>query len=243
MKIADGIAVLELSMNLTGRESKCYPTLIWNNDSALLIDAGIPDSMDDISREMERVGVPFERIDTIIITHQDIDHFGGVAEIVRELPGLKVCAHKEDVPYIQGEKRLIRLNSGFMERISGLSTEDQERVLDIFENNPAEVDIELTDDKFDCFGGIQVIHTPGHTPGHICLYHETSKTLIAGDAMNIMDGKLTGTNTSILTEDEAHDAVRSLEKLDGYDIENVVCYHGGLFNDDANQAIRDLWRQ
>jgi glyoxylase-like metal-dependent hydrolase (beta-lactamase superfamily II) len=37
-----------------------------------------------------------------------------------------------------------------------------------------------------------VINTPGHTPGHISLYHKPSKTLIAGDAMRVMDGQLLG---------------------------------------------------
>ena len=39
-------------------------------------------------------------------------------------------------------------------------------------------------------GGITVIHTPGHTPGHICLYIGQSKTLIAGDALSVEGGKL-----------------------------------------------------
>ncbi len=240
MKLSEGIGILEFSINLTGAESKIHPTIIWNNNSALLIDAGISSSMPDIQREMERLGVPFESIETIIITHQDIDHFSGVAEIVNKLGDVKVCAHKEDVPYIQGEKRIVRLNSGFMERISSLSEKEQEKVLDIFENSSAKVDIKLSDEELEWFGGIKVIHTPGHTPGHICLYHENSKTLIAGDAMNIVDGRLTGTNTSILSSDEAKEAVKSLEKLSKYDIENIICYHGGLYNDDANKAIKEL---
>jgi len=240
LKLSKGIGILEISINLTGNESKIYPTLIWNNSSALLIDAGTQNSMHDIQREMKKLGVPFESIETIIITHQDIDHFGGVAEIVDQLEDVKVCAHSEDVPYIQGDKRLVRLNSGFMERISSLPHKQQKKVLDIFENSSAKVDIELTDDELECFGGIRIIQTPGHTPGHICIFHENSRTLIAGDALNIVDGKITGTNTNILTIEDTQTAVKSLEKLTNLDIENIICYHGGLYNNNANKSIEEL---
>lgn len=241
MKIAEGIGMLQIKMNSMGRESIIYPTVIWDDDSALLIDAGLPNSMSDMKLEVENEGVPFEMIETLIITHQDIDHFGGAHEIVEKFPDIKVYAHKEDVPYIQGEKRLVRLNSNFMDRISNLSEEQREKVLDMFENNPVKIDNVLTGgEEFGCFGGIKVIHTPGHTPGHICIYHEKSKTLIAGDAMNLIDGKLVGPNLEILTEDEAKTAIKSLEKLMNLDIENVICYHGGLLKEDANQAIKDF---
>lgn len=42
------------------------------------------------------------------------------------------------------------------------------------------------------YGGIPVIHTPGHTEGHISLYLQQSKVLIAADAMLCIDGKLHG---------------------------------------------------
>lgn len=241
MKIADGIGMLKLSMNSMGRESQVYPTLIWDDDNVLIIDAGLPNSLQDIKQAVKNEGVSFESIRTLIITHQDIDHFGGGAEMVKELPDIKVYAHKEDIPFIQGEKRLVRLNSKFMAGLADLSDEQKEKVLDMFENNPVNVDNELSDgEKLDCFGGLKIIHTPGHTPGHICVYHEPTKTLIAGDAMNINQGKLVGPNPLILTEEEAKTAVKSLENLENFDIENVVCYHGGLYNEDANQAIKDL---
>ena len=241
MIIADGIGMLELSLNSMGRVSKIYPTVIWDNDSALLIDAGLPKSMADMKLAVENEGVPFDRIETLMITHQDIDHFGGGAEIIKNHPNIRVCSHMLDAPYIEGEKRLVRLNSKFMAGISNLSDEEKENVIEMFENNPVKIDNYLTDgERLDCFGGIRFIHTPGHTPGHICLYHEPSKTLIAGDALNINNGKLVGPKLQILTGDEAKTALLSLEKLVSYDIENVVCYHGGLYNKNANLSIEEL---
>lgn len=241
MKIADGIEMLELPMNLMGRGSKIYPTLIWDDDTVVLVDAGAPDSLPEIKNAMEKAGVPLERINEIVITHQDIDHIGGVKNILHEISGVKVLAHGEDIPYIQGEKQLVRLKTGFKDRIKALPEEEQDKILGMFENSSVEVDMALSDgEELGCCGGVIVIYTPGHTPGHICLYHKKSKTLIAGDAMNVIDGQLIEPNKQIMGEEEFIEAINSLRKLEEYDIQNVISYHGGLFNYKPNQRIKDI---
>jgi glyoxylase-like metal-dependent hydrolase (beta-lactamase superfamily II) len=241
VKIADGIKMIEIPMNMMGRESTIRPTLIWDENTVILVDAGMAGTLPIIKKAMEDAGVPLERLDKIIVTHQDIDHIGGIKDILDELPEVKVLAHEEDKPYIKGEKKLVRVNAKFMERISDLSEEEQKKVLYIFENTNAPVDITLADGEelADC-GGIIVIHTPGHTPGHICLYHKATKTLIVGDAMNISEGQLVGTNNLILTEEDAKTAAVSLKKFEKYDVENVITYHGGLFNNNPNQRIKEF---
>lgn len=241
MKIADGIEMIEIPMNLMGRESTIYPTLIWDENTAILVDAGLAGNLPVIKKAMEDAGVPPERLDKIIITHQDIDHISGIKDILDELHEVQVLAHEEDKPYIKGEKKLVRVNAKFMERISDLSEEEQKKALYIFENTNAPVDITLADGEelADC-GGIVVIHTPGHTPGHICLYHKATKTLIVGDAMNISEGQLVGTNNLVLTEEDAKTAAASLKKFEKYDVENVITYHRGLFNDNPNQKIKEF---
>lgn len=110
----------------------------------------------------------------------------------------------------------------------------------VFENPPkANVDKVMADgEELPYNRGTIVIHTPGHTPGHICLYLKQSKTLIAGDAMNVVDGRLIGPVPQYSFDIDS--AVKSLKKLTQYDIETVICYHGGLFKDNANQRIAEL---
>jgi glyoxylase-like metal-dependent hydrolase (beta-lactamase superfamily II) len=242
LKIADGIEMIKLPMNLMGMNRTIYPTLIWDDDSVVLVDAGVTNSLPEIKNAMEDANIPFEKFNKIIVTHQDIDHIGGIKSILDELPEVKVLAHEEDKPYIQGEKKLIRLNSNFMNRINSLPKEEREKILDMFENVHVEVNMTLTDgEELAYCGGIIVIHTPGHTPGHICLYHKKTKTLIVGDAMNVVDGQLIGPNKQIMNEEEARIAINSLKKFEEYDIENVISYHGGLFNDNPNQRIKELF--
>ncbi|MGC7870601.1 MBL fold metallo-hydrolase [Desulfosporosinus sp. SYSU MS00001] len=71
-----------------------------------------------------------------------------------------------------------------------------------------------------------VHHTPGHTPGHMVLFHKESNTLIAGDAANISDGKLVDPNP--MQCDNAEQAAESLEKIKSLGAKTIICYHSGL---------------
>lgn len=119
--------MLEVPMNLMGRESTIYPTLIWDDETVILVDAGVKNSLPGIKEAMEKAGVPFERLNKIVVTHQDIDHIGGIRSILKELPQIEVLAHEQELPYIQGEKDLVRLNSSFMDRINSLPEEEREK--------------------------------------------------------------------------------------------------------------------
>jgi glyoxylase-like metal-dependent hydrolase (beta-lactamase superfamily II) len=243
MKIADNIEMLELPIKLMGSERTIYPTLMWDEDNVILVDAGIPGYLLQLKNVMIEAGVSFDRLNKIIVTHQDIDHIGGVKGILSEKPEVMVLAHEEDKPYIQGEKKIVRLNPQFMERINALPDVERLKILDMFENSSVKVNQTISDGEVLPYcGGITVIHTPGHTPGHVCLYHQMSKTLIVGDTMNIIDDQLVGPNKDMMSEDEADDAINSLKKFIDYDVVNIITYHGGLFNDKPKERIKELIR-
>ena len=232
-------------MKLMGKEGTIYPTLIWDDEHVVLVDAGISDSLPEIKKAMDKAHVPFNKIDIIIVTHQDIDHIGGINNIVNELNDVKVLAHIEEKPYIQGDKKLIRLEkSNILERIKALPDDEQLKILDMFENTSVNVDMDLIDgEELPYCGGITVIHTPGHTPGHICLYHEESKSLIVGDALNIEGDELVVTHKEAMNKEELEIIKIWLEKFKKFDVENVISYHGGLFINNPNQRIKDLIKE
>src|ERR687891_253238 len=82
----------------------------------------------------------------------------------------------------------------------------------------------------------RIIFTPGHTPGHLSLYLERSKVLIAGDALRAERGSLTGPNPSMTLE--MGTALQSLRRLADLEIDTIVCYHGGVVSEDANGQLR-----
>jgi glyoxylase-like metal-dependent hydrolase (beta-lactamase superfamily II) len=102
---------------------------------------------------------------------------------------------------------------------------------------PVGVDEHLEDGAcLELAGGIRVIFTPGHTPGHLSLYLERPKVLVAGDALTAEGGQLNGPNPPLtLDVDEALQSVRRLADLD---VNTIVCYHGGVVGEDANGQLR-----
>jgi glyoxylase-like metal-dependent hydrolase (beta-lactamase superfamily II) len=102
---------------------------------------------------------------------------------------------------------------------------------------PVDVDEYLEDGaRLELAGGIRVIFTPGHTPGHLSLYLERPKVLIAGDALTAEGGRLNGPNPSATPD--VGEAARSMSRLAELDVETIVCYHGGVVDEDANGQLR-----
>lgn len=244
MLIAPQVEVLDLKMDLFGAPSSVRPTLFWDEKEAVLVDAGFPGQLEQLREEIEQAGVALDRLTRLVVTHQDIDHIGGISALLALNDRIEVLAHEQDKPYILGEKQLIKLSPERMaqlaERLSSLPEKRRRVTIDDFTNAKARVDRTLADgERLPYCGGIVVIHTPGHTPGHISLYLESSSVLVAGDALNVSDGRLVGPNPQ-LTPDLGQ-ATGSLKKLAPYDIETVVCYHGGPYTaGDVNARIAEL---
>jgi len=242
LRIADGIEMLEIPCNIMGRMTKIYPVLIWDDKDMVLIDTGFPGQLERFREAVKKIGLPFERISKVLLTHQDIDHVGSLANIVKDLDGkVEVISHKIEKQYITGEKTPTKLAQ--LEENKASLPDDRKGFYEMlkvgFANSKTNVDRTVVDgDVLPYCGGIKVIFTPGHTPGHISLYHRDSKTLITGDEMNIQDGHLTGPNQR--NTYDMDEAVKSLQKFIEYDIQNIVCYHSGLYNDNANEAICEL---
>jgi glyoxylase-like metal-dependent hydrolase (beta-lactamase superfamily II) len=191
---------------------------------------------------MARAGVPFDRLDKVIVTHQDIDHIGSLPDIVRESSHkVEVLSHEEERPYIEGRKPLIKMNQERLsKRLVTLPKEQRQRAEALFANPPkASVSTVVADEEVLPYcGGITVVFTPGHTPGHICLYLNQSKILVSGDALVVTDGELRGPNPQSAYDIDT--ALKSLKKLTQYDVETVICYHGGVYKDSANKRLAEL---
>lgn len=217
MEISKGVEMLHLDFH----GSIIHPVLLWDRDMAVLIDTGFPGQMEDLRVAMEKVGVSFDKLKAVILTHQDVDHIGSLPQILQECGDhLHVYAHELEKPYIQGEIPLLK--DGHLE-------------------NPPKgrVDYTLSDGQELPFcGGIRVIHTPGHTLGHISLYLTKSKTLVAGDSMYSVNGILAGIHEPSTPDMDA--ARLSIKKYVDLDIASVVCYHGGFSHGNGKDQIVEL---
>ncbi len=242
MRIAEGVEMLELTANMMGRPGTIYPTLIWDETAAALIDTGLPGMLPQLREAIEQTGVPFERLDQVILTHHDIDHIGNLAGIRRELgERVKIRSTVDEMPYISGEKSPLKL-AQFEEDLANLPDDRRaiyEWMKSGFQSSFAPVDQALADGEvLPIAGGLVAIHTPGHTIGHMCLYLQRSQLLIAGDALRVEDGKLVQTPAGLNYDLPSYH--QSLEKLATYQIDAVITYHGGLYRGPVSQEIARL---
>ena len=225
MKIAGHAAMLELARP----NGTIYPTLAWDKSNLVLIDTGFPGQTDALVSAIAAEGFRAEDITHIILTHQDIDHIGCLPDLLRLAPSAQVIAHEAEAPYIDGRKTPIKL-AMLLENYDRLPEQmkgfcDQLQVG--FADRRVAVKQTVEDgEALPIAGGIEVVHTSGHTLGHIALFLRQGRIMVAGDAANIADGQLTGPNPQH-TYDMAQ-GMRSLEKLKAYDNQGVVAYHGGF---------------
>jgi len=247
MKVAQGVEMLELSADLMGGPGSLYPTLLWDQNEAVLVDAGFPDMAPKFIHAIEQAGVSLEKIAYVIVTHHDLDHIGSLRDMQQAVSNpIKVMAHADEVPYIQGEKIPVKMTPKMLaqmqEHMKGLPEKNLQVMRAMTEEiakQKLKVDRILSDgEELPCCGGIQVLHTPGHTPGHICLYHRESKTLIAGDLLFVEGQKLSPAPPFIHAD--ASTAISSIKKLTDYDIAGIIAYHGGLFRDNPNRRIKEI---
>jgi len=230
MRIADGVYVLPIPRGSREAESFLNLTLVLDDENGnTLVDTGLPGQEGAIVSALDEAGVGVRDLRRIIFTHQDLDHVGSGAALVRQ-SGARVLAHAADAPYIEGELRPLKVTPEMLER-----RPQMREVLDRLE--PVDLD-ELLEDgrRLDLAGGTRVIFTPGHTPGHLSRYLERPKVLVAGDALTAEDGYLNGPNPSMTLG--MRQAMQSIRKLADRGIEMIVCYHGGVVSEDANGQLR-----
>jgi glyoxylase-like metal-dependent hydrolase (beta-lactamase superfamily II) len=229
MKIADGVHVLPIPRGSRQADGFLNLTLILDDENGnALVDTGLPGQEEEISSALADAGIGVQDLNRIIFTHQDLDHVGSGAALVRQ-SGAKVLAHNVEAPYIDGGLRPLKPTPEMLEQRPQMR-EMMQRL------EPIDVDESLEDgERLDLAGGIRVIFTPGHTPGHVSLYLEGPRVLVAGDALTAEEGHLNGPNPPVtLDMDEAAQSVKRLAELD---VETIVCYHGGVVNEDANGQL------
>lgn len=242
MQLAKGIEMLEITSIIMGKPTTIYPALIQDGESLILVDTGFPGQLPEFHKAIEAAGASISQLTDIIITHQDIDHLGNLPGIIKEQTNhIEILSHEEEKPYIEGSKTPIKLSK--LEANLASLPENMKEIYKgmkaFYDNCKVVVDKTFSDEEeLPYCGGITIIHTPGHTPGHICLYHKDSKTLIAGDALGVENGILIKPPAHINYDNEQ--ASTSLRKLSHYDIENVISYHGGFLSGNISSMIAKL---
>lgn len=194
----------------------CYA---WQWDEGVtLIDAGMANSAPDLLAALAAHGWPPHRVRRVLVTHADADHVGGLAAVKRA-SGAHVACHTVEKAYLEqsSRRRPAWYVRPFMPLLGLFPTLRVEPV------TPDELllDGDVTPE------GFTVIHTPGHTPGHISLLHKERRLLITGDALTNRKGRLSPPPGAFTPDpDNAMRSIWKLAKKHGDEFEVVVFGHG-----------------
>jgi glyoxylase-like metal-dependent hydrolase (beta-lactamase superfamily II) len=147
--------------------------LLADGDRSVMIDTGLFGETFLIRRKLRRLGLTPQSIQAILLTHGHLDHAGNLARLKR-WTGAKVFAHPNEQRHVDGNYPYQGINRwcGRLEALGRKAFCYQTAVIDEF----------LTDGEVLPFwGGLQVVHLPGHTLGHCGFYSAKHDLLFSGD--------------------------------------------------------------
>ena len=236
------VHVLEVKFGFNGKEDALYPVVLRKGKELILVDCGYAGFMPLIEQAASLQGLSLQHLTGILITHHDIDHMGGLAEFKEKYPQAVIYSSAIEEKYISGKAKSLRLQQA--EELYHTLPEDQKAGAQYFQEmlrKMQTVPVDRTLPEGECavfLNDVKIIPTPGHMPGHISLYVEASQTLIAADAVVYENDELEIANPHFTLDLPA--AVRSVEKLQQVAIRKLICYHGGIVEQNIQQKLQTL---
>ncbi len=190
---------------------------VIKGEKTTIVDCGTGMHSKYLTDEISKI-TDFKDIKQIILTHEHYDHCGGVKDLFEKTnKNAKILAHEKAADKIEnGESDFAKMLGGAMPKMpidTRLKDNDE---------------ITIGDEKF------QVLNTPGHTPGCICLYNSKNKVLISGDTIFAYGsfGRYDFPGGSIV---ELKKSIQRLEKLD---VSDIYPGHESIVKNDGNNHLK-----
>jgi len=197
--------VIELApgiYQLRGEKPGSHVYLIKGDTKNVLIDTGVAGKFPVLKRRLTELGLRVRDVNLIILTHEHYDHIGATAFFHRTA--------------VVGAHRLAANKLELQDEFVTLLNRDQP-------SKPFWVDVWLEDGSIIDLGNyeLQVIHTPGHTSGCVCLYEPRAGLLFTGDT--VFAG---GTLSEIAVGGNVSDYVNSVRRLSNLKTKQLFPGHG-----------------
>jgi glyoxylase-like metal-dependent hydrolase (beta-lactamase superfamily II) len=220
MKVIDNVYVV------SGVTANSYILVEPDPIGLTIIDTGLPYSEKTILRYIASKGWAARDIKRILITHADLDHYGGLAALQKK-SGARTYASRVEAKAIaegqssrpidrNGNNTLQRLLIAFFSRI--------------MKATPIQVDEILAEGQtLPVLGGLEVVETPGHSPNHLSFFAPSVRVLFCGDSMKSDDkGLRVSRSRNNWDQDSAKASVRKQAGLGA----QIVCPgHGPVVRD------------
>jgi glyoxylase-like metal-dependent hydrolase (beta-lactamase superfamily II) len=189
-----------------------------------LIDCGYAGSTARIDRAMGTHGASVRDLARVVITHGHPDHAGSARELAAL--GIPILIHPADAANLGVTWRDV------VERPT------RGRVFSAMTPEPPGI-VPIEDGEIlPMLGGLRVVHTPGHTPGSVCLYGARDRVLFVGDSLQRRFGRVSF--ASALYSDNHAAARRSVKRLADLDVETIVFSHFATLEGGAAEVLATL---
>lgn len=232
--------IYRLKLPLTGSPLKYVNAYLLTSSSGhLLIDTGwnTKDTFLSLTNQLDAIGIKLSDISRIVITHAHIDHYGMAARIQRSCGGTLAMhwLEKKMAALCYRNIRQFACQSNRQLRTCGVDEKyipDPQELVDRFVRLVEFVSPDVVYHggetlQFDRFN-FKIIWTPGHSPGHICLYEKTYKIFFSGD--HVLPGITSHVGLNPMMASNPLDGyIRSLNALLFLDIELILPAHGRPF--------------
>jgi glyoxylase-like metal-dependent hydrolase (beta-lactamase superfamily II) len=216
-----------------GRDLLNSFALVEDDGSVTLVDTGLKRAPARIVAALASIGKHPRDVTRILLTHVHPDHAGGAAEMSRRT-GAPVLVHGDD----HGWARSGRISGAndTSTRLGRLFARAGDSKIEAFEPGPALTDGEL----LPVSGGLRVVHTPGHSPGHVSLLVQRTGTLITGDALfNFRLFRGARISPASLCSDFAM-TKRTAHRLGELEYDLAAFTHGPEIREGAREKVRSL---
>lgn len=188
---------------ILGHNRSAHAYVIKGKRRNVMIDSGLPTTFDFTVKCLANIGLVPDDIDLILLTHEHIDHAGGAALMPSSCV---IAAHR-----LAANKLALKDEFSLMNHAFSIS-------VDSFE-----VDLQLEQGSIIDLGShqLEIIHTPGHCSGAICVYEHRHKVLFSGDT--IMGNGIVG---GVLGSGNISDYINSLRRLRAWSVSLLLPGHG-----------------
>lgn len=211
MKLSDNIHLLDFDFT---DQIRNHLYLIEDSGEALLIDAHIGTAAEKVLEAIQEI-IGLDKLGTVLLTHGHMDHTGA-CPLIEERTNAEIAVHIADAQYV--EDPWIQFLTLYQNL--NISANAYEDFLKLAGGRGVTVTRPLHDGDTLKVGTVKlhIIHTPGHSPGSVCIYEQDTKTLFSGDVLIPSDWF----PRRLGVIQDAHTHLRSLERLSNMDIK-VLC--------------------
>ncbi|HEY7603225.1 MAG TPA: MBL fold metallo-hydrolase [Gaiellaceae bacterium] len=160
--------------------------LVVGDERLLLVDSGVDGTIDQhVTPALRELGRSPADLTDVVITHADVDHYGGNGELRRVAPQARIRSSGEDRPWIEYWSTISRERYGWYRRHRLDYDDGTWQWLEEAAGHDTPLDGTIADGETIELGGIavEIVALPGHSPGHLGVVHHDSRTAVVMDAV------------------------------------------------------------